>query len=568
MRFSQPVAALAAASLLFAGCQGGPGGRSEVLPGGGGIAPTVNAPHVAPRTTLELTIGPDYATKVKGMVLNRGSVFSQNYHRWAWDVSATSSLCAAGSGGRRTCTMTIAAQSAPYTLNLALFPEAPNRKGVIRHPGLLISSTTFTIAAPAAQIGFTTNNVPARMGLYAPPTWHLFPGAVPPTKAAAFEVQTWAYDATGAVILTAYNATAHLSDDTRSVFPIKNTTLSSAKIVTIAYDPSHLTDAQVKGFSATFTATPTHGLSATSATTVLPPTFTELAVPGAGQLGTIAVNPRAGNPYYDGFWFADTANAQIGYVRFSDFAFAQWFTGYTNLTNLSADFQGNAWLARGAASDDLSSVNFQQYTPSSVQLPAGTNPVGLSADSTGQTLWYAAGDGSRVGTIATLTGQLGPTIDLPAGSSGALFSAPGPDGNQYFVLNGNRKLVRITSYAKPFTIPGAVSPLNILTGRTNDLWISDPAGKAIFRFDVGTHQFARIATPSKFVPTGQMAYGQDGNIWYPSGTKTLVRLNVTKYTFVGFGTPSPGSDPAGITLGLDGLLYMTENNPGRIAKIQ
>jgi streptogramin lyase len=224
------------------------------------------------------------------------------------------------------------------------------------------------------------------------------------------------------------------------------------------------------------------------------------------------------------------------------------------------------WIADNSGAGGIGRVT-TGGTATSFPLPINTYPNGISVGPH-NALWYGSTLNNLVSYVTT-GGTYGPNYRLPAGTNYPAFSVMGPDGNEYFTLNGSGKVAQISpagAVLNMFVIPGTrPSPENIIVGPDQNLWFTDSHQSKIFRLTT-SGVFTAYHIPRGLTPGGPLAFGPDGKIWFAAGL-AIGRLNPKSTGTAGFPLPSYGA-PDGIALAPNGAFYITDVQNGKIVRMQ
>ncbi len=548
------------------------GGCAAALPGAPAAHVVASAPRVRPRASSALTIAlaiPPDGLDAKGLSVSL-------YLQWlsdrspdatfTADVSKRSPQCAPAHGAR-ICTATVAVPAGgPYELVATIY-SVPPVNGTLPSWERIGGGIRAVDARRDARVALTTSPRLARIEL-----------ALSPQRLHALDSASVAALVTGVTDGGGTIVSNRFATDTSSVavalaFDSATRgamTLSSASVtvpaqgaLSIEYDAQKANDAQiVEGFTATLdaTASPTGTARGHAQLYALAPSARAVPLPLPSSSPHAIVSGPDGN-----LWFAENASGRIGSIS-TALAHLREFAGFDQPQTLANGPDGAIWVANAGGNDiarvaTSGSTNFYALEP-------GASPAGISAGP-GSLLWFGSLGGEYVGSIAT-SGSFGPRAALPPGSSGPSFSVAGPDGNEYVALAGSAQIAQITpggAIAHLFTVPGNDPlPQQIVVGADANLWFADPRQSALFSMTTsGT--FVRYPVPADLAPSGPLAVGPDGKLWFAAGTGAVARLdpfdgNVSAIAL------APESMPSGIALGPDGALYLTAGSPAEIVRLQ
>ncbi|HVA34012.1 MAG TPA: hypothetical protein VNG31_07665, partial [Candidatus Baltobacteraceae bacterium] len=319
--------------------------------------------------------------------------------------------------------------------------------------------------------------------------------------------------------------------------------------LTISYSSSNATAKQIhRGFHTTITVSSntTSELSGKVTLSVAKPAVAQTSIP------TQNAQPEAIAAGSDGaLWFCEFGAAQVGRVTTSPFRVAHEYpTYFDNPYTIAAGSDGAMWVANWSGGGGITRISTDGFvTP--YDLPVNTYPAGISSGPNGY-LWYGSVQGNYVSWIAP-DGTLGPQYALPPGNNYPLHSTLGPDGNEYFALQGTGQIAQVTpggSIANLYTIPGASpSPQDVVSGPGSRIYFADTAQLAIFSM-TPSGTFARWNLPARMAPSGPLAVGPDGKLWF-AATNGVGRLDPNSGAIFQVPMPQAGTGPDGIALGAD-----------------
>lgn len=197
---------------------------------------------------------------------------------------------------------------------------------------------------------------------------------------------------------------------------------------------------------------------------------------------------------------------------------------------------GDGWIARMTIAGVL--TKFPLPTPDS-------HPLGIIRGPD-DALWFTMPAANRIGRITTAGVVTEYTV--PTSNSFPGIIVPGPDGALWFTEFRASRIGRITTSGAftEFPLPADSNPFAIVPGPDGALWFTEP----------GIYTSVVTGTPVGFGSAGQFIGGRQkiGRITTSGG--------VTE-----FAIPTADSNPIGMTVGPDGVLWfgeVTGNNIGRI----
>src|SRR5690242_2851186 len=205
------------------------------------------------------------------------------------------------------------------------------------------------------------------------------------------------------------------------------------------------------------------------------------------------------------------------------------------------------------------------------QLAGAALPEGIAPGPDGN-VWFVENGNSKVGRVNPATHKIDEFSDGVTPNSGPTDMTLGGDGNLWFAEEIGSRIGRVTPGAKPAIkeFQGAGQPEGI-TFHNGELWLAEFGGSRIGTMTVnGTlaEQFFMGFTgiPMPFGITS----GPDGNVWFTEDRfpdAGIARITEDgKITEFKAGLPAH-SDPAGITTGPDGNLWFAEEHNNAVGKI-
>jgi virginiamycin B lyase len=199
---------------------------------------------------------------------------------------------------------------------------------------------------------------------------------------------------------------------------------------------------------------------------------------------------------------------------------------------------------------------------------AGGASLARLAVGSDNSIWYVDGN-NKVGRT-TMAGQ-STEFSLPANTQPRGIVG-GPDGNLWVTDIGNLDILRVTTTGTVTAFPLVYQMFNynsggsVTVGQDGALWFASGTQGA------GGGQIGRITTSGSFKPfpvhsgctLGQIAWGPDNNLWFTQGCSQIGRMD-TSGNVMQFLLPT-GDGAYAIIPGTDGTLYFDDgqNNIGRI----
>ena len=290
--------------------------------------------------------------------------------------------------------------------------------------------------------------------------------------------------------------------------------------------------------------------------------FTEFPIPTAnsGPFG-IAAGPD-GN-----LWFTEDQGNQLGRITtagvITEFPIA---TAGAVPHGIAAGPDGNLWFTeRGKNKVGRMSTSgvFDDFP-----IPTSdTFPEGITAGPDGN-LWFTENAGHKIGRVT----PAGVVTEFPLSDVTRVFQiAAGSDGNLWFTEFDGNKIGRITTGGTitEFLIPtSGCQPYGITTGPDDNPWFIEFGAAQVAQFVIGGPAPPQIDEeyPIPAALPEDVAWGSDGNVWYADLTGKIGRMTPAGVT-TEFTIPTTGSDPEGMTLGLDGAIWFTEKGKNQIGRI-
>jgi streptogramin lyase len=524
-----------------------------------------------------------------------------------YDLSSGSGQCSAGSGGSRTCTLTVQAPAGNDYFLVKLYNEAPV-SGAIPGGALLLSSNTVTLVVVLGQsnvLPVTLNGSPATIVLS--PQGFL----LPPGQSNSFTFFVNALDTSGNLIIGPGNYTNPIalavSGDSHNTLSLSTNSITApgTTSVTVTYNNGGAFTGTLNGVpTATITGS-TSGATSGSLTVQVNSGVTTVTVTVPGEPTS---NSQSGNVYQaGGYWTIPIVAGYSGSIQYaSNNAPANTTTAFIASTVAPGTLPGTQPTGTPllyvsyslnnttAFTQDLESINVtlpssvtttgENFYESVYDTTAGTNLTpssGTTYAGTGsQTVSFGLGIVTSNPTAVTLTSAhtyvivissassaapAGTITEYPSGQSGLTFITAGPDGNLWFGASG--AIAKITTAGAITTYGGASSPDGITAGPDGNLWFTDVVG--------GYGRVAKITTAgavtdygNSSIPAseGQITTGPDGNLWFIDTGDDSIGKVTTAGTITEYGGTLTAL--SGLTAGPDGNLWFTQaTGSGKIGKI-
>ena len=421
------------------------------------------------------------------------------------DVSATSKLCTAASGGGRSCTVSVTAPTGGDQFTITAYDQA-------NAAGNAIAQVTVaaTISAQPTTVNVAVTGTIAKLKL-------TLSNPYPPIgTAATVNVSVTGIDADGNAVLGAYPSAIALQDsDTTGATSLSTTTVaSSSSTVTLSY-----TGAEPFS-SATITASLT-GVASTTAT----------FAPSLAFLNYYPVPKAAGprGPVEPGPW------------------------------NIAKGPDGNMWVAATGTAEVLKVALNGTFTVYPMPSPS-YRLQGIVVGSDGN-LWFAESQNNSIGNITT-SGAI-TSYRLPQSIAVPQCVALGNDGNVWFFDSFNHVIGSITpsGTVAEYPVPSTAFIAGITSGADGNLWMSDIGENAVLKVSTSGQVLATIAIPSKNAQPNGITAGPDGNIWVAEYNAAKIGRVTPSGTITEFGIPSAGGGPMAIKPGPDGRIWFAEMGP-------
>jgi streptogramin lyase len=416
------------------------------------------------------------------------------------DVSASSSLCTAATGGR-TCTVGVAAPTGNDQFTITAYDQA-NAAGNIIGQAMVSQAVSATPSTVNVTVNGTIVKIAVSLSNPDPPVG----------TAATVTVGVTGYDVDGNAVLGSYPSSVSLQDSDTS-----GATSLSATTVTSASTPVTLNYTGAKPFlSATITAS-LSGIAPASAVFAPLPRF--LASYPAPQVS------YGGNPGEPGIWnIAKGSDGNMWVVA----------TGYAEVLKVALDGTMTAY--------PLSDPSYQ--------------PTGIVAGSDGN-LWFAEGGNAAIGKITT-AGVI-TEYTLP-GSAFPDVVALGPDGNVWFDDFGNQAIGKITPSGTitEYPLPANASIDGIAAGADGNLWLADVGDNAILKVSTSGQIVATYPVPTANAQPQGITAGPDGNVWFTEYSGQHIGRITPSGSIAEFAIPTGSANPQAIVAGPDGRMWFAE----------
>ncbi len=225
----------------------------------------------------------------------------------------------------------------------------------------------------------------------------------------------------------------------------------------------------------------------------------------------------------------------------------------------SGNHEGGTFVGRMSTSGASSPSEVVQLPSPKLGLAATLGPDG--------NMWVAQdGQIDRVPVNATATGQIEP-FALGHGTGGYGSIVSGPDGRLWFGWNTQLGAITTGGVVKEYETNSSTSVEGVIAGPDGKLWYGE--GNKIARMDTAGHTSAGEDFP---LPAGDsginaLLLGPDGNVWFTLGSPAAIGRITPGGTVTVFPTPTLGSLPFGLAVGLDNQIWFAERNGDSIGSI-
>ena len=431
------------------------------------------------------------------------------------DVSATSSLCGAASGGGRNCAVGITAPSGTDQFVIKAYDQ-PKGAGNAIAQGTVQEATSAQPAPVNVALTGTITKLAVALS-------NAFPSA---GTAATVNVVVNGFDVDGNVVLGSYASPITLADsDTSGGTSLSTTTVAnSSTTATLSYTGAAPFE------SATITASQTGVASATATFAPAPAFLSTYDLPTVGS-GRFAQGPGP--------------------------------------QNITKGPDGNMWVVTTSIAEVIkvaSDGTFTTYPTTNPQSQLQCIAVGSDGY-----LWFAEPGNNAIGKIST-SGTI-TEYPLPQNPASPECVGLGKDGNMWFDDDTNGVIGSITPSGKITEYPAPANTFvnHIATGSGGNLWMTDIGNNAILVASTSGQIVASYPIPTKNAFINGIAEGPDGNIWFTEFNANKIGRITPAGTLTEFPTPAGSGAPFMITAGPDGKMWFAEMGPfigvGRVGYI-
>jgi streptogramin lyase len=420
------------------------------------------------------------------------------------DVSTTSSLCTAATGGRN-CTIGVTAPNGTDTFTVTAYDQQ-NGTGNAIAEGTMVETVSST--ATSVNVAVTGTIAKIAVALSNP-----YPTVGQPATSTVAVTGT---DIDGNVVLGPYASPITLSDsDTTGATSLSATTLAgSSNTATLSYNGA------MGEASATITASLAGVASASAAFAVEPAYLTYYEAPQASGR-------------YPGVW------------------------------HIAKGSDGNMWVACTGVPEVIKVTSNGATTV--YPLPGnGPGAQGIVLGSDGN-LWVANQADSAIVQVTTSgvttafpIQQTGQTFAIPNAVG------LGPDGNVWFNDGWNHLYGKITpggtiTEFASYATTAAVSA--ITAGPDGNLWMLDASESKVWKVSTSGGVLATYTLPTTKASPSAIAVGPDGNLWIAEQSADKIARMTTSGTVTEFNIPTPSGNPDSIVAGPDGRMWFAEQGP-------
>lgn len=505
MRRSSQVALACAFVAVLSACGGSGGGTGPLPVQSASPSPTPQTPNVQfvmhiPAVALSTASrhAMDFSASTQSVKIAIGTQVLT-----VADVSTTSSLCKASSGGGRDCSASVVAPSGTDQFSLTAYDQS-NATGNVVGQATVSQSVSATPTTVNVSVSGTILKIAVSLANPYPPVG----------TAATTNVVVTGYDLNGNVVLGTYATPISLQDsDTSGATSLSTTTVTgSSTPVTLTYTGA------APFLSATITAT----------------------LAGAGSASaTFAPVPQFLNTY---------KAATVSFGRGS---------GYPGLWNITKGPDGNMWVVATGYAEVIKVAPNGSQTAYPL-LSHSAQPHGIVVGSDGN-LWFAEQGNNAIGKITTagvITEYTLPHTIVALPTCVAL----GPDGNVWFFDAFSHKLGSVTpsGTVTEYPLPTTSAISWIASGPDGNLWLTDIGQNAVLKVSTAGQVLATNTFPTKLTQPQAITAGPDGNMWIAEYGVSKIGRMTSSGTLTEFAIPTGGANPIAITPGPDGRMWFAE----------
>lgn len=227
--------------------------------------------------------------------------------------------------------------------------------------------------------------------------------------------------------------------------------------------------------------------------------------------------------------------------------------------------------------DPLTSpISIKQFPISGLASNTIASTTGIAVGSDGN-IWFAAG-GTAVNSIGWLdlsTGSIPALIPIPTPKSIPTSLTLGPDGNIWFTeqcptvsgCSGIGAIGTVRSGAiTEFSVGANTQPFGITSDGTN-LWFTEEGADSVVKIDTSGSILLTRSLSSGAAPLG-ITLGLDGALWVAeSGKGKIAQVTTSGVLSEENSTPTQPSGPYGIAVGPDRALWFTSGAANQIGRI-
>ena len=586
---------------LLAGCSGGgstpPVAQPPANPQAqtGSVSVSITVPAASSQNALRKTVRKSNYMSVSSqglgisVVAHGGTLPAMVTPQVAYDISASSSYCTAGTGGSRTCTFFIPAPAGSDDFQISAWDAKPVAASFVGAHLLGQSVSTQTVSATTVNnLAFTLSGTVASIFL------RLSTDTMVAGQTNTATLNAEALDADGNIITGSdpfidsngnaltftVNATVNPSGSAGTVkmTSANQSTPSTSVVVTspsnstisLSYNGAQIGDGTQSG-SAAFVATPSHTLTGTNTSATLKFTIStsNLNVPPNPVITTFSTGSGSA-PFSIGtdtatgdMWFTDQGDNTIGRIG-TDGTIAKFGPTTAQPRTMAMGADGDMYFTE---LDRIGRINphTQAIDEFTAGLPVGSLPGFITrGPASDNDLWFSDLATKELGTISFPGGAIS---EMPVdGTPYAI--AIGPDGNVWYTRTDNDSVEAITTSGTvigDYALTNGANPRSIGVGPDGNLWVTENSGNQIARITTsGTvTEFALLtanAQPRRIIA------GIDGALWFTEQNANKIGRITTSGIVSEY--PASATGPIGMTSGPDGNLWFAAQTGNVIGKVQ
>jgi streptogramin lyase len=501
----------------------------------------------------------------------------------AYDVSASSSYCTAGTGGSRTCTFFVPAPAGSDDFQISAWDAKAVAGSFVGAHLLGQSVSTQTISATTVNnLSFSLSGTVASIFL------RLSTNTMVAGQSNTATLNAEALDADGNIIagsdpfvdsngnsLTFTVRVTDLPANSAGAVTMTSANQSNPSASVVVTKPSNSTislsyNGALLG-SAAFVATPSHSLLGTNTNATLnftvsnvnlnlppDPVVTNYST-GAGSAPFSIGTDTATND----MWFTDQGDNTIGRIG-TDGTISKFGPTTAQPRTMAMGADGDMYFTE---LDRIGRINpyTQAIDEFTAGLPLGSLPGFITrGPASDNDLWF-----SDLGTheLGTITFPGGAISEIPVdGSPYAV--AIGPDGNVWYTRTDNDSVEAITTAGTvvgDYPLASGANPRSIGVGPDGNLWVTENSGNQVARITTsGTVTEFPLLTAN--AQPRRIIAGIDGALWFTEQNANKIGRITTDGHVSEYSVSATG--PIGMTSGPDGNLWFAANTGNAIGKVQ